>query len=1114
MTTQFKAITLLILILPATTHAQLRPDGYLPSNQQNLAKYQKMLEARDAISFGTSVSGLKGTADELDRILAVARELHEAENDSSPGKRYGLLIEGFELLQKKIGLVEFFAQREEYSLAAETIDEIELMNRLWNGSPNEGLKNWADSLRLQANDRMLPVQELSEELSRLWLAKQLPEARAVLLQILSKQREIYGDNHSEVLDTLIALWEIHMESELVAESKNYLAEALKISTGLLGDKHWKTIDVKQDLKATTQLMEIDPRMQKRIFYLYTKGLNLSGVTAENVDRMLAVADREIGVAEKTLGFESSLIAASYVRFARLAARFDRLNYAVAFYLRGALIAQKIYGDENPLTASAIMDWSQICRRLHDDERAFDLAVQAVHINRRLYGEWSSAYMNSLELTATLYFEADRYPQARTVLEKVKRLRTLSGGEQDVAFANTQNNLSKVYLKLDELELAQQELEAVVARLPGDDRLQIEALEGLASVWLARGDVQKAVQLQAQATNLAKEHYEPDDIRYAYALENLAAFHEILGELDEAGNLLSNSLAIERAHLDRLGKLQGTRLRINAYLKESRGLSHYLTIASELGGMGESAYELVTAWKAGAIRQGRVLAQNNETESELIFDRKLQSIADQISNYVTVVDTRSDDSIDIQQLNEVIQGWEDCHRNMIFSQELEYGGESIELIKQSVPANTVLVDFFQYEHTTPKKGAPNDMFEMEARVLAFVILPDGPVEMLSLGTVDEIEGLVYSWREEIERLAVARQRPIDSQANADLQFSELIWKPIAEKIGNVEHIIICPDGMLCLVPWSALPVDKQRRYVIEDASISLMPHVGLLTKQSGSSRESMVPAMTLVGNLDYSEPMDESAAGRVFSQLPGTAREAAVIKTLFDETFPGGQLSNLQRKNGTELNVRLRLMQSNYLHVATHGFFAPDIWQTQKVSNERAAIRARVREMTPEVLSALVFSGANRGLSSADAMAAKSFGLDGILTGLEVSSMDLRDLELVTLSACQTSLGTVAPGVGKLGLELSFLTAGAQSVVSSLWQVDDAATAILMAEFYTNLWSKKMSKSEAIRQAQLTLLHQYDRQTNTLKPRGLKLVNEPDSQPADGRLPPYFWAPFILSGDWK
>ena len=105
------------------------------------------------------------------------------------------------------------------------------------------------------------------------------------------------------------------------------------------------------------------------------------------------------------------------------------------------------------------------------------------------------------------------------------------------------------------------------------------------------------------------------------------------------------------------------------------------------------------------------------------------------------------------------------------------------------------------------------------------------------------------------------------------------------------------------------------------------------------------------------------------------------------------------------------------------------------------------------------------------------------------------------------------GLGSLmGLQRAFQVAGARTVVASLWSVPDEPTKVLMERFYANRWEKKMSKLNALREAQLWMLREG--RGDALVQRGIRRVGPAPPPAGDGRLPPYYWAAFVLSGDWR
>jgi hypothetical protein len=196
---------------------------------------------------------------------------------------------------------------------------------------------------------------------------------------------------------------------------------------------------------------------------------------------------------------------------------------------------------------------------------------------------------------------------------------------------------------------------------------------------------------------------------------------------------------------------------------------------------------------------------------------------------------------------------------------------------------------------------------------------------------------------------------------------------------------------------------------------------------------------------------------------------------------------------TEAAVKA-LRAPRILHLATHGFFLAD----QPPADLGPARGVRLKSQPPKSLptspptpshptwenpllrSGLALAGANQLRSGAE---------DGVLTALEASALDLWGTQLVVLSACETGLGEVQHGEGVYGLRRALVLAGAESLVMSLWSVEDTATRDLMVAFYRGL-AQGLGRSEALRQARLALL-----------------------TGGGPRRHPYFWAGFIPFGRW-
>ena len=223
---------------------------------------------------------------------------------------------------------------------------------------------------------------------------------------------------------------------------------------------------------------------------------------------------------------------------------------------------------------------------------------------------------------------------------------------------------------------------------------------------------------------------------------------------------------------------------------------------------------------------------------------------------------------------------------------------------------------------------------------------------------------------------------------------------------------------------------------------------------------------------------------VLEALPFTRSEVEAVTTAWQASSSDSVIVCLGPM-ASEERFRLDAPGKQVLHLATHGFLLDGSCPSN--NGQQPFSKGNTTAENPLLLSGLFFAGANRHGAGADSVGAE----DGVLTAYEVSAMDLRTVDLVVLSACETGLGKVKNGEGVYGLRRSFQLAGARRVISALWSVPDEFTATMMAQLYS---ASETPLPERMRDIQL-------KQIESLRRDGL-----PDH--------PFLWAGFILLGDWR
>ncbi|HYP89685.1 MAG TPA: CHAT domain-containing protein, partial [Polyangiaceae bacterium] len=400
--------------------------------------------------------------------------------------------------------------------------------------------------------------------------------------------------------------------------------------------------------------------------------------------------------------------------------------------------------------------------------------------------------------------------------------------------------------------------------------------------------------------------------------------------------------------------------------------------------------------------------------------------------------------------------------------------TIASVQQQLPGDTALIEYASFIRRDPK----NLSRPLDKRYYAYVLRHDGEPRAFDLGDAAPIAKAADALRSAI------RERR-DATAAAQV-LDKLVLQPLRAQLGSAVRLLVSPDDDLNLVPFAALK-DQRGKYLLEQYEVDYLTSGRDLLHLAALQNARSGPVV--LGNPDFEAGANASAAPAAagqrsgdlararFSPLPGTEQEIRAIQKLLSDSrlFTGG---------GASKSVLQGLQAPLVLHVATHGFFLD---AQHASSNNSRGLELDLGDSdlpekppTPEnplIRSGIALSGANDKNS-----------VNGILTALEASNIDLDGTRLVVLSACETGLGQVEMGDGVYGLRRALLVAGSQTQVMSLWKVDDNATRDLMIGFYDEL-REGHGRGESLRQVQLKMLASKDYSH------------------------PYFWAAFIPSGNW-
>ena len=985
------------------------------------------------------------------------------------------------------------------------------------------------------SDRLKERNQRAWEALRLRHAGESAKAAAAADTMLRIERDLFDRDHLDRAGALEFAARMHENDAAFGPALEALREAIAIRQKVSAPGDWQLVDDRYAVERLGRLSELDASKQKQyreVLRIYDKASTL-GKKAYQVGEAIAQLRRAAELLKTIVGPNHPEYATALDRLGK----YEQMSVSgfrendpqrrrvEALFSQAREIRLNTLGEKHPDCAVSLENLFACAPNENDPARANSepLLRRALEIRGQTQGEAHPEFAQCLRKLAYVleWKPGGHAEEAAALYQRSLRIVQELFGPEDLFCDGDLQALARLYRKQGDLERAEGYLRRQVEYAR---QRMISSTMSRRTGWIGTlGPMPDVDELRLLNTFTAMVKFR----NYASTLHELAVLRGDRGDVYEAGQLMIKCMETHADGFDLSSVLQtGFELDPFSSSVQTLMLSKFLTICLDQDARisGDEAYGQALAWKGAYLaRDLRGRRWRARPQFAPLFNQ-LEKVAAELAKAVVAAPNVNDQAAwdrirSLTARKDELEG--ELTRRLAQVDPREKPGRSqVDELKSLLPRDGALIDFREFQSWKGWGSSKGNA----THLMAFVIRPQRPVLALDLGPAKPIHEAIGEWRERVDKFR-------DPSRAAD-RLRQLLWKPLEPHLDGVLTLLVSPDGELCRFPLAALPGETPGAYLVERLGIATVPVPQLLV--TGLPFEPSSPSLLIVGDVDFDAqqggrlPATEIAIRRggttgpalrtlftKFPPLPGTRREIERIRGHFTASFKGSPVTVLKSSAATEQQFRQSLSHPRFIHLATHGFFIPPEVASRsfgKVDNQNfwTSNPVGLSRIHPGLLSGITLAGANRPPDPERD--------DGILTAVEAQHLDLAGTDLVVLSACESAIGTSTHGEGLMGLQRAFQVAGARSLVSSLWQVDDEATASLMDEFYLNLWERQLPKIDALRQAQLTVLRRY-------APGNLKAAQVPDARTKNARqqpdalstLPrrahPFYWAAFTLSGDW-
>ena len=735
----------------------------------------------------------------------------------------------------------------------------------------------------------------------------------------------------------------------------------------------------------------------------------------------------------------------------------------------------------------------------------------------------------LNQQAVKLYQQGRYEEAIQSASHVRDLASQYPGEDHPDFATSLNNLAVLYYSTGNYTQAEplykQSME-ILRKALGEDHPDFAAsLNNLAGLYIATDRITEALPLMEQAASI-------DDLMIGQVFsigsegQRTAYLKKVRWKLELFISLVSQHLSSSQAAINSAIELVLRRKAIGAEaLAAQRDAvlgGRYPELEPELKDLINLRMQIAQKTLAGPGQEG--LAEHQKTLS--IWNKQKENLEAELVRQIPEMNMEQKlKQIDRQAIASTLPEGaaliEFVHFDVFDFKAVPAKGESkwkparylAFVILAGEPDNVQMIDLGEARFTDKRiarfrdsvTGGPEDVcYDLAATgsLPADALMTDQSTR--PKGFFSHLPGY-FKRPEQAETgrdMGVVPEKSVQVPGNEDsVKLREVIFDKLKPALSRCKHLFISPDGELNRVPFEVLP-NKTGRFLIDDYHISYLG-AGRDILRFGIESTAQPAGSLIIADPDFDLGLKKSGRlpqrGRPYGrQSRDLDRSSLHFRHLPGTLKEGNKISNMLGVKpwlkGNVLEARIKKYRSpRILHFATHGFFLKD--QERDPNKEKHELGAfgfaepggmgRLSGLNlenPLLRSGLALAGVNTWLKG---QSPPPDAEDGLLTAEDVTGMDLLDTELVVLSACETGLGEVRTGEGVFGLRRSFVLAGADTLVMSLWKVPDQQTRELMEEFYSRILDGE-PRAKALKNAQMSIRSKHPH--------------------------PFYWGAFICQGD--